>query len=643
MKKTTRKILGVVSAAAMTLTSFAGASASSLTDPNILITNQKVDGGNAYINTYRKADYFGKKDFEVEYRYLKLDNDGKVTVDGKERAIDYTDTLDFKVFNMDWGGWEATTVGVAEPVLDKTYSAIVSIADIEKELSSGTVQGINFETGYIGDAQIEVVSLKYVNADMKGASATFEGEYTKGEGGKRTLAKTAGSGNITLGDWNIQISDICAYGFKNPTVDVTVDYTSNPNNYVQAEILAGVGENAKPIVPNYPKVTKEGTVTYTTEFNASLTAMTVCFDSCIVKKIHIYDNTAGDVDVDVTGKTADEIAKNMGKGWNLGNALDAVTEDGKADERAWNDVTTTKKLIQAVKEQGFNTVRVPVSFLDKINADNEVDPAYLARIKQVVDYAYDMGMYVVVDMHNDGGNGVPTKWLDITKNALQFRSVKAKFAKVWGSIADYFKAYDQKLIFEGYNELMNGNYNEGPTDAQIKNVNDLAQTFVDTVRSAGGKNTDRVLIVAGYNTNIDQTISGFVKPTDTAEDRLMLSVHYYDPYDFALKEDSGVITWDDKAAMKASIEKIAKFGKDNGMPIFIGEYGPIDKGNTSARKEYCKCFNDYAINNEAGATVVNAAFWDNGVVGKNGSALFDRVNNSVTATGAEIISGILGK
>lgn len=670
MRKTTKKILGVVSAAAMTLTSFAGASASSLTNPNILLTNKTVDGGSTYISTYRKAEYFGKKAFKVEYEYLKLDNDGKVNVEGVEKAVDYTDTLDFKVFNMDWGGWEATTVGVAEPELNKTYTATVSIADIEKKLGSGTVQGINFETGYIGDAAVKVVSLEYVNADMEGASVTFEGEYTKGEGGKKTLVKTAGSGNITMSDWNIQISDICAYGFKVPTVDVTVEYTSNPNNYVQAEILAGTGDNAQPIVPNYPKVTQAGTVTYTTEFNASLTSMTLCYDSCVVKKIRIYDNTLGDKDVSVTDETADTIAKNMGKGWNLGNALDAVTEDGKTDERAWNDVTTTKKLIQAVKgydfvKEGeragepvvddagnpvvtprFNTVRIPVTFLDKINGDNEVDKEYLARIKQVVDYAYDMGMYVVIDMHNDGGNGVSTKWLDITKNTVQFRSVKEKFAKVWGSIADYFKNYDQKLVFEGYNELMNGNYDSSPTQAQINNVNELAQTFVNAVRGAGGKNADRVLVVAGYNTNIDQTIGGFKKPNDTIANRLMLSVHYYDPYDFTLKENGGVSTWGtdaEKAAMKASIDKIATYGKSNSMPIFIGEYGPIDKDNTSARKEYCKCLNNYAINNGAGATVVDAAYWDNGAMGINGSALFDRVTNSVTATGAEIILGIHGK
>lgn len=615
MRKTIKKVLGVVSAAAMTLTTFAGASASSLTNANILMTDQTVSGGSTYIKTFYKPEYFAKSGFKVAYEYLKLDADGKVTVDGKVEDVDYTDALDFKVFNMEWGGWEATAVGVAEPELGKTYEATVSIADIEKKLSSGTVQGINFETGAIGDAIVKVVSLEYVNADVTGASATFEGEYTKGEGGKKTLAKTAGSGNITMNDWNIQISDICAYGFEFPTVDVTVEYTSAPNDYVQAEILAGTGDSAKAIVPYFPKVTKAGTVTYTTEFNANLTAMTLCYDSCIVKKIHIYDNTAGDKEVSVTGKTADEIATDMGVAWNLGNALDAISEDGKVNEQAWNEVVTTKKLIQAVKGQGFNTVRIPVSFLDKINSDGTVDKEYLARIQQVVDYAYSQGMFAVIDMHNDGGE-VANKWLDITKTGAEFNAIESKFGDVWEDIATYFRDYDQKLVFEGFNELMNGDYNAAPQQYQLDNVNALAQKFVASVRSAGGKNDDRVLIVAGYNTNIQETINGFVKPTDTESDRLMLSVHYYDPYNFTLNENSGENTWgtdEQKQAMATAIDDIALFAMSEGMPVFIGEYGPIDKNNIEARKAYCYELNYCAKNN--GVANVVTAYWDNGVVG----------------------------
>jgi len=677
MKRQLKKVLGVVSAAAMTLTSFAGASASSLTDPNILLTNKTVSGGE-YISTHLKAEYSGKQAFKVTYKVNKEDSDGKVTVtnaDGSQEVkdIDYTDTFSFKVFDTGWGGWNSTSVGEATPKVGEVYTATASIADIEGELAEGsTVQGINFEAGNIGDAEVEVLSLEYVNADIAGEGVTFTGSWTKNTGG--TMEKQSGTGTVSTNQWNIQVSDICAYGFKNPTVDVTVEYTSDPNNFVQAEILAGVGQNAKPIVPYYPKVTNTGIVTYTTEFNANLTSMTVCYDSCTVKKIRIYDNALGNKDVSVTGKSASQIAKDMGKAWNLGNVLDATTKEGKADERAWNDETITKKLIQAVKgydfypgkdaegkfnekvgepvadnngpvmANRFNTVRIPVTFLDKITSDNKVDPDYLARIKQVVDYAYDMGMYVVIDMHNDGGNGIPTKWLDITKTGNEFDAVNDKFAAVWTDIANYFKDYDQKLVFEGYNELMNGDYNSAPSRGQRNNVNTLAQTFVSAVRSTGGKNTDRVLIVAGYNTNIQHTIDYFEKPTDTVEDRLMLSVHYYDPYDFALNE-KGTGEWGseaDKTAMKTTIGQIATFAQGKGMPVFIGECGPIDKGNTATRKSYCAYLNNCAENNGAGTTVVTTAYWDNGVTASKGSALFDRINNSVTSVGADIIAGIHG-
>lgn len=645
MKRQLRKVLGVVSAAAMTLTSFAGASASSLTDPNILLTDKTVSGGGQYISTHLKAEYFGKQAFKVTYRLNKLDADGKVTVDGAEKDIDYTDTLDFKVFDMNWGGWNATGVGEVNPVVGEVYTATASIADIEKKLAEGsTVQGINFETGNIGDAEVEVLSLEYVNADMAGASATFEGTWTKNTGG--TMEKTSGTGTVSTNQWNIQVSDICAYGFKNPTVDVTVKYDSIPSSQVQAEILAGVGSSAKPIVPYYPQIKQNmlngnNEITFTTEFNANLTSMTICYDACTVKKIHIYDNTADDKDVTVTGKTADQIAQNMGVAWNLGNALDCTDASGNADEVAWGNPVTTKKLIQAVKKQGFNTVRIPVSYVNMIKSDNTVDKDYLARVKQVVDYANSMGMYAVINMHNDGGNGIATKWIDITKTGDEFKAVKEKFAAVWADIAKYFKAYDQKLVFEGYNELMNGNYNSNPTSEQIANVNTLAQTFVTAVRGTGSKNDDRVLIVAGYNTNIQQTVDGFVIPSDTKADRLMLSVHYYDPYNFTLNENGGN-TWDsatEKGAISEAIETIAGYASDEGVPVFIGEYGPIDKNNTAARKDYCYWLNYYAKHNSASVNIVTA-YWDNGVTASKGSALFDRVNNTVTATGTEIISEI---
>ena len=243
-------------------------------------------------------------------------------------------------------------------------------------------------------------------------------------------------------------------------------------------------------------------------------------------------------------------------------------------------------------------------------------------------------------MHNDGGYGVTGKWLDITKTGADFEAVKTKFSGAWTSIATYFADYDQKLVFEGFNELL-VDYSTVPTSTHYANINALNTAFVSAVRAAGGSNADRVLIVAGYNTNIEYTIEGFIKPTDSAANRLMLSVHYYDPYDFALNEN-GTGSWSNSANgtdMKNAIADICDFASENNMPIFIGEYGPIDKNNPAARGEYCYYINKYAKANTSNVKVV-LAYWDNGVVGTNGSALFNRTTDTATAVGSALINYI---
>ncbi|MDE6103073.1 MAG: glycoside hydrolase family 5 protein [Oscillospiraceae bacterium] len=277
-----------------------------------------------------------------------------------------------------------------------------------------------------------------------------------------------------------------------------------------------------------------------------MTEFNVCFDGCTVKEIKIYDNRSP-IPKEVSGNTASQLASKMGKAWNLGNALDSTT-DGVADETLWNNkFPVSKPMFDTVRASGFDTVRMPVSYMDKIVLENgkyTVDDTYMARVKQVVDVAIASGLYVVIDVHNDGGANVDGMWLDITKTGTEFNSIENKFSDLWTDIAVNFADYDQKLIFEGFNELNNGNYNTAPTTEQLSNVNTLNNTFVEAVRNAGGTNTDRVLIVAGSNTNIDYTVSGFAKPNDTASDRLMLSVHYYELDDFALNE-TGTDEWDE--------------------------------------------------------------------------------------------------
>ena len=642
-----KKLISIASAAALAVTGLTGLGASAA-DTTLITDGGPYTGNAAYIGTYFKNDYFGNSAFEISYKYTKLATNTTITEDdGTTRAIDYADTFEFLVFDQNWGGWNKTTVGQANAniELNKVYTTTVPISTIENELKTGVaVQGINLQTGGINDAEVQITSLKLKEGTVASQEVTIEGSWVKGTGGTMTVSE-AGGAAVSTNEWNIQVSQFSVSGFANPRVDVTVNYATAPNDYVQAELQKMSGT---PVVANYPNVTSAGTVVYTTEIPSNLTAFLACFDACTVTKIHIYDYTVGNVAKSVSNKTATEVAADMGMAWNLGNSFDAVDSEGNVSETIWGNPITRKELFVAVKNAGFNTIRIPVSYMNMINSttneDDEIEYSvntdYLERLEVVINDAYNMGMYVVINIHNDGGNGITGKWLDITSS--DFDAVTAKFEGVWTSIATYFKDYDQKLVFEGFNELMNGDHSAAPTPVQYANINALNNAFVSAVRAAGGSNADRVLIVAGYNTNIGYTIAGFTKPTDSATNRLMLSVHYYDPYDFALNE-SGTASWnysDNGAAMESTIDSICTFAASKNMPIFIGEYGPIDKSNTTARAQYCYYLNKYAASKTNAKVVL--AFWDNGVVKTEdkGSGLFDRTTNTATATGTTIISYI---
>ena len=482
--------------------------------------------------------------------------------------------------------------------------------------------------------------------DKTPEATVIKGNWTKGTASELTLE----SGNpdfwFSGGEDSIYVFNFSLEGYRSPTVEVTANYSSIPadGSYMQAELYS---DNAK-IGGSFIPVTETGPRTFTFDVSKDLTEFNVCFDGCTVTKVKIYDNRSP-IPAEVSGKTATQLAGMMGKAWNLGNALDS-TSDGTVGETLWNNkFPVSKEMFDAVKAAGFDTVRIPVSYMDKIveNADGTytIDSAYMARVKQVVDAAISANLFVIVNIHNDGGNGVKDMWIDITKTGDEFTAVQNKFAGVWSSIANTFADYDQKLIFEGFNELNNGTQNE-PSASNLSNVNELNRAFVTAVRNSGGenkKNQDRVLILNGYNADIDNTVNGFAKPDDKTasnviiENRLMLSVHYYDPYDFALNEN-GTSEWDaDTEYMEGQLQKIVTFANGLNMPVVIGEYGAIDKNNIDSREEYIVSFN--AIATELG---IVTAYWDNGNSGQYGFAIFDRTNNNVTTAGQVLLSSIIG-
>lgn len=212
---------------------------------------------------------------------------------------------------------------------------------------------------------------------------------------------------------------------------------------------------------------------------------------------------------------ASQIVSEMGAGWNLGNSLEASV-NGIPSETAWNNPTITPQLIQKVKAAGFKTIRIPVSYLNYIGSapGYTINSAWLDRVKAVVDYAYNEGLYVVINIHGDGFNSVQGSWLLV--NSGNQTAIKQKYQKVWQQIANKFAGYGERLILESMNEVFDGNYGN-PNLAYYANLNAYNQVFVDTVRQTGGNNSARWLLIPGWNTNIDYTAGnyGFVLPTDT--------------------------------------------------------------------------------------------------------------------------------
>lgn len=368
------------------------------------------------------------------------------------------------------------------------------------------------------------------------------------------------------------------------------------------------------------------------------------------------------------GETFDDlnqssITEAMQPGWNLGNQLEAVSGTAPS-ETAWGNPVIKRELLHTVKLAGFKSVRIPVSYLTKIGEvpDYTIDPSWLARIKQVVDYAIDEGLYVIINMHGDGYNSMKNNgaWLFCNAPDDQQPAIKEKYGACWKQIANVFKDYDEHLIFESMNEEFNGSYSD-PIRSQYANINAYNQIFIDTVRQTGGNNDKRWLLICGWNTDIDYTYSdyGFELPTDTfrnseiKENRIMLSVHYYAPWDFCGDgtDTNGITQWGNDADpeksskynnneefMDVQIQKVYNKFVQKGYPVVIGEYGCINKSaadpeNTKFRAHFdqklCECSKKYGC---------IPVYWDNGAIG-NSFGLINRITLKVEQQ--EIVDGIV--
>ena len=368
-----------------------------------------------------------------------------------------------------------------------------------------------------------------------------------------------------------------------------------------------------------------------------------------------------------TLKNADTeaILEDMGLGWNLGNSLDATGGSGLDTETSWSNPKTTQALIDKVKSLGFNTVRVPVSWGKHVSGDNyTIDSAWLARVKEVVDYCYKNDMYVILNIHHDTKSSESASGAGYYPRSSAYSSSEKFVTSVWSQAAEYFKDYDYHLIFETLNEprLIGTGYewwfNKWNIPSEVKDaidcINKLNQKAVDTIRNTGSNNRSRLIMCPGYDASIDgATVSGFKLPTDISgnKNRIAVSVHAYSPYNFAMNIDtSNGATSTYSSSIKEELQNLFSTLKSNfrdrGIPVVIGEFGSTDKNNTAERVKWATDYTALAKKNN-----IPCVLWDNNAFAVyNGSSIvlnseyhgyINRKNNTVTSPAKDVIEALM--
>lgn len=319
--------------------------------------------------------------------------------------------------------------------------------------------------------------------------------------------------------------------------------------------------------------------------------------------------------------TSQQLVEDMTFGWNLGNTLDVCQADRdgdgkinehveageKVDETLWGNPKATKELFTSLKKNGVNAVRIPVTWRDHMDSNGNIDREWMDRVQQVVDYAYSQGMYVIINVHHDGG-GDPKfgAWI-IEESQKDYNTFLKKYKNIWKQIAERFKNYSDYLIFESMNEVgFDTLYNKNKADA-YNLINKINQDFVDIIRATGGNNAKRHLLIAGYYTDIERTCDSLYKIPDDKAGRCILSVHYYTPWDFCTCDRKH--TWGTNSEvrqMETLIGKMKKNFVDKGIPVIIGEYAASGSDLSSCIffiEKLNKLCSDYGI-----ATFI----WDSG-------------------------------
>jgi len=312
-------------------------------------------------------------------------------------------------------------------------------------------------------------------------------------------------------------------------------------------------------------------------------------------------------------ETATQAVKNMGVGWNLGNTLDANNNNGNrqdlTSETCWGQPYTKPELMKMMKEAGFGAIRVPVTWFPHMDTSNKVDAAWMKRVHEVVDYVLDNGMYCILNVHHDTGDG-NFHWLHASTKT--YNNVKGKYEALWQQIAEEFKDYGEKLLFEAYNEMLDdynswcfatfacsGGYNATDAADAYDAINKYAQSFVNVVRATGGNNAKRNLVVNTYgacngagtwNSHLKDPLKGMKIPTDATAGtgHIAVQVHTYPN----VKNISSM-----KTELNDMFNALNTYFISKGTPVIIGEWGTANNGETDydVRHDNVIEFADYFV------------------------------------------------
>lgn len=328
--------------------------------------------------------------------------------------------------------------------------------------------------------------------------------------------------------------------------------------------------------------------------------------------------------------SAQEWTREVVMGWNLGNSLESPI-----NETDWGNPKTTKAMIEAVAEAGFNAIRIPVRWINHVNntTDMRVDETWLARVKEIIDWCLEKDMYVIINTHHE-------EWLDRNPYYTRQEENNRKLGALWTSIATYFRDYGERLIFAGTNETTVDW--SAPTAEQQAVQNSYNQTFVDAVRATGGKNYYRNLVVQTFACSPYHGLNGFTIPTDKVEGRLSVEFHYYDPYEYcgsctyyywgnAYKDKGRILTSSTESTITNLFDRITNTWMKNGLGVVMGEYGVSNhytENDKQTQQEnmqyYLKC-----VVTEARQHGFAAFVWDNNAFnnGPENFGIFKRWQN----------------